>query len=184
MNYESSLGERDFAAMKDQIDKAPIGSARRTAESLGEMLSTYFLIHPVDAKLMNFIEKIFHSKNFVSLRGYDRAVREIYLSRDKFTDAQLGCISSWIRDTYGKGVDSDYALMACDFIARANSFEVALPILESMLWKSDDASSVGGVLLGLDVLRTHSMLAARPSLELDQLMAVAIDRIEKLGSNG
>ncbi|HUD43668.1 MAG TPA: hypothetical protein VMR06_16905 [Dokdonella sp.] len=170
--------------MKDQIDKAPIGSARRTAESLGEMLSTYFLIHPVDAKLMNFIEKIFHSKNFVSLRGYDRAVREIYLSRDKFTDAQLGCISSWIRDTYGKGVDSDYALMACDFIARANSFEVALPILESMLWKSDDASSVGGVLLGLDVLRTHSMLAARPSLELDQLMAVAIDRIEKLGSNG
>lgn len=177
-----SFNEMDFAAMINDINADSPNSAKKVAESVAGSLGYYFLLRPVGAEIMDFLDLVFKSKNFISRPGYDIVIREIYTNRDKFSESQLKDIFSWMVGSFSVGVDKDYAMAACDFIARANSCEDALAIFKAMLGKSNEVSSIEGILLGLDVLRMQSRMASRSTSEVDQITVNAVARLEYLES--
>lgn len=182
MNDESSFGEMDFAAMINDINAGAPDSAKGVAEYVAECLGYYFLLRPVGAEIMDFLDLVLKSNNFISRPGYDIVIREIYTSRDKFSGSQMKDIFSWMIGGFGVGLYKDYAIAVCDFIARANSYEDALVIFKTMLGKSNDISSIEGILLGLDVLRMQSRMISRSTSEVDQITANAVARLEDLGA--
>lgn len=184
MNSIHSLDELGFASMIRDISRGTSESSVVIAEFIAERLASYFLLQPVGAEFMNFLDSMFHCEGFVSGVGYDRVVGEIYSNRDKFSAVQLKDISSWIVDGFDCNLDTDYALVTCDFIARTHSFEGALAIFEKALAKSSAVSSLEGVLLGLDVLRMQSMMTSRPTLEVDKVTSRAIARLNDIGDHG